>query len=179
VSDERFEFGDVVLALLENALTEAQGRGAGSAPKIEVELGDDAVRVRDDGRGLPVQPHPQSGRSLVEVILTGPRRGPRNTLAQVNASCLWVEVVVHQDGSEWFQRYDMARPAGLLHRRGPSERTGTEITCAPALGERPSFEQLRDYVRSLAGDELAQQVQVHLRDLREERGETIVLGASG
>ena len=178
MSDERFEFGDVVLALLDNALTEAQGRVGGDPPRIEIELGDDAVRVRDDGRGLPVQPHPQSGRPLLEVILTGPRRGPRNTLARVNAACLWLDVTVHQDGAEWQQRYELARPTGLLVRRGPSERTGTEITCAPVLGGRPTFEEVRDYLQSLADEDLPQQVRVDLRDLREARGETIVLGAS-
>jgi DNA gyrase subunit B len=57
---EPIEFRDVAQALLGNALREAE---EGHCTTIAVEVSDDAVRVTDDGRGLPVHPHPRSGRA--------------------------------------------------------------------------------------------------------------------
>src|SRR5712692_4587254 len=55
--------------VLDNAMDEAV---AGHASRIEIELGvDDTVTVRDNGRGIPVDPHPKfPGKSALEVILT-------------------------------------------------------------------------------------------------------------
>src|SRR5690606_34235234 len=104
---DALDFRGAALALLENALDEL---AEGHAREVELELGPETIRVRDDGRGLPVHAHPQSGRPLLEVILTGPRRGPRNTLARLNAGCLWLEVLVERDGGRWRQRYELALP---------------------------------------------------------------------
>ena len=174
MSEDRFEFRDIVVALLDNALVEAQ---AGRCQEIEVELGDDAVRVTDDGIGLPVHAHPQSGRALVEVIMTGPRRGPRNTLAKLTAACAWLDVEVNTDGALWFQRFEFARPATELERRGAATRQGTTITCAPINGEPPSFEDLRDYLRRLAEEGLKRPVKIRLLDRRAGRDETIQVEA--
>jgi len=162
---------DVLRALLENSLAEAE---AGHCAAIAVEVSDDAIRVCDDGRGLPVHPHPTSGRSLLEVIMTGPRRGPKNTLARVNASALWLEVEVHRDGQLWFQRYEYARPATPLHRKGSAIRRGTTLTVAPARGETPGFEALRDQIRAATAEARASGLKVRLRDHRVAREETIV-----
>lgn len=167
---EPIEFREVAQALLENALREAEEGHCGS---IAVEVSDDAIRVADDGRGLPVHPHPRSGRPLAEVILTGPRRGPVNTLARVNAHSLWVELEVHTGGEVWGQRYEFAHPVGPLEKKGASSRHGTTIACAPALGDAPSFDELRGFVREAAARGV--KVKVRLRDLREPaRDETIV-----
>jgi len=55
--------------VIDNAMDEAV---AGHASRIEIELGiDDTVTVRDNGRGIPVDPHPKfPGKSALEVILT-------------------------------------------------------------------------------------------------------------
>jgi DNA gyrase/topoisomerase IV subunit B len=172
---EPMTFRDVVVALVANATDEAR---AGRCTAIGLEVGDDAVRVTDDGPGLPLQPHPRSGRPLLEVILTGPRRGPVNTLARVNASCLWLEVEVHKDGELWFQRHELALPGADLAKKGAAVRRGTTITCAPALGSAPPFEALRELVREATRpgpDGLAPRVKVRLRDLRVSRDETIVI----
>jgi DNA gyrase subunit B len=176
VDDERLEFRDIILALLENALEEAQ---SGHASVIGVELGADRVKVSDDGRGLPVHPHPQSARPLVEVIMTGARRGPRNTLARINSACLWVDVEINRDGGLFFQRFEYARPATELEARGSATRSGTTISCAPAVGEAPRFDDLRDYLRTLSEDGFARQVKIRLQDTREKREEIIVIDANG
>ena len=55
--------------VIDNAMDEAV---AGHASRIEIELGvDDTVTVRDNGRGIPVDPHPKfPGKSALEIILT-------------------------------------------------------------------------------------------------------------
>jgi DNA gyrase subunit B len=168
------EFRDVVRALLDNSLDEVE---AGRCTAIAVDVYDDAVRVSDNGRGLPVHPHPRSGRPLVEVILMGPRRGPRNTLARVNADCLWLEVEVHRDGVLWFQRHELAQPTVALHRKGAATRPqGTAISCAPGRGSAPSFDEVCELVRArgAVGPE-GREARVRIRDYREARDETIVL----
>lgn len=170
---EPIDFTGVIEALLANALREAE---AGPATAVSVEVGDDAVRVVDDGRGLPVHAHPGSGRPLVEVILTGPRRGPRNTLARVNACSLWLEVESQRDGELFVQRYELARPTSEPRRRGAAVRRGTAITAAPALGAPPDFEGLRALVRRvLEARAPGLRVKVRLRDLRCAKDETIVV----
>ena len=166
------EFPDVVRALLDNALDEVE---AGHCTAVAVDLYDDAVRVSDNGRGLPVHAHPRSGRSLLEVILTGPRRGPRNTLARVNADCAWLEVEIHRDGSLWRQRYEFAKPADMLRKRGAATRPqGSAIAAAPARGHAPSFDAVCDLVRA-RGVTGPAPAKVRVRDYREARDETIEL----
>lgn len=167
---DRYDFETVIRILLQNALDEA---AAGHATAIDVELFEDAVRVTDDGRGLPVHSHPQSGRSLMEVILTGPRRGPKKSLALVTTHCLWIEAEVHRDGELWFQRYEMALPTSPPAKRGTATRHGTTITAAPAVGEPPGFERLMSLVRNLCFDRGQPKVKVRVRDRRVQRDETI------
>lgn len=138
------EFAAVTRALLENALDQL---AAGAASRVEVQVADGAVRVRDDGPGLPLSAHPQSGRPLVEVILTGPRRGPRNTLARVNAACLWLEVAVDADGEHWFQRYEWAAPTAAPERHGQAAGSGTTLVAAPGQGAPPTLADLEGWVR--------------------------------
>ncbi len=145
---DALDFRGAALALLENALDELAG---GHAREVELELGAETIRVRDDGRGLPVHAHPQSGRPLLEVILTGPRRGPRNTLARLNAGCLWLEVSVERAGERWRQRYELALPAGPPERVGAATGSGTTVTCAPSRGAPPALEELERAVRARAG----------------------------
>ena len=177
---ETLTYRQVAVALLENALAEAW---AGHCTAIAAEIWDDAVRVSDNGRGLPLHPHPRSGRPLLEVILTGPRRGPKNTLARVNHGSAWVEVEVGKDGELWSQRYELALPATPLQRRGAATRRGTTISCAPVLGAPPRFEELRQEVRRLVAGRAPgaepkppqQQLKLRLIDRREAREETIVV----
>ena len=172
-SVSRLDFRDVVVALLLNALQEAR---AGHCGVIDLEITQDAVCVTDDGRGLPVQPHPQSGRLLLEVIFTGARRSAKNTLALVNANCLWLEVEVHREGTLWFQRYELARPVSSPpEQRGQATRRGTAIRCAPVFGEAPTFEDLRALVQELSREEAGIRVKVRIRDRRVAKDETIVI----
>lgn len=170
--EQTLEFRRVVEALLQNALDLAQQEAVHA---IDLEISADLVRIGDDGPGLPMQPHPFSGRPLLEVIMTGARREAMNTLARLNASCLWLDVEIHRDGELWFQRYEFARPTAPPKQRGTAVRQGTTISCAPARGEPPTFEQLRAMVRRLTQDTPGVKVKVRIRDAREAQDETIVI----
>ena len=67
-TDER-SMHHLVAELLDNAMDEAV---TGHATRIVVELGvDNLITVRDNGRGIPVDPHPKfKGKSALEVIMT-------------------------------------------------------------------------------------------------------------
>lgn len=171
MDDERLDFLDVARILLENALDEAV---QGHCTAIAVEVSDDAIQVTDDGRGLPVHQHPVSRRPLLEVILMGPRRGPRNSLARVNACCLWIEAEIHRDGGLWRQRFEFALPAAPVELRGAATRRGTKLTCAPLAGSAPSFEELCELVRQCTR-RAGLRVKVRIFDRRVARDETIVV----
>ncbi len=109
--------------------------------------------------------------------MTGARRGPRNTLARLTSACLWVDVEVHRDGGLYFQRFEYAQAQGELEHRGIATRRGTTISCAPAVGEKPRFEDLRDALRTLGEDGCASRVKIRLKDLSEQKEATIVIDA--
>jgi len=142
------DFAAVARALLENALDQV---AAGRASAVGVTFTGATVSVRDDGPGLPLGPHPLSGRPLLEVILTGPRRGPRNTLARVNAACLWLEAAVDAGGGHWFQRYEWAVPVAPPERHGDSRTTGSTLLAAPSRGDPPSLQQVVAWIDARRG----------------------------
>ena len=162
---------EIAVAVLNNALAQ---RAAG-AERFEVHSYDDGVEVRDDGPGLPVHPHPRSRRPLIEVILTGPRRGPLNTLAHVTRSCLWLEAKVYRPEGVFRQRCDFAAPGAL---QGPDPRDagdperGTVIRCAPGQGDLPELSELAARLEAL----VPQGCEVRLVDHRVKREQRLAGG---
>jgi topoisomerase-4 subunit B len=131
--------------LLDNAMDEAV---AGHATRIELELGaDGSVTVRDNGRGIPVDPHPKfKDKSALEIILTtlhsgGKFGGKAYTtsgglhgvgLSVVNALADRLHVEVARDRQLWVQDYARGKPKGPLKAAGPvANRRGTVIQFHP------------------------------------------------
>ena len=130
--------------VLDNAMDEAV---AGFAKVIEVSLSDEGVlTVRDDGRGMPVDPHPKfPGKSALEVIMTVLHSGGKFSgkayetsgglhgvgVSVVNALSERVDITVWKDGFEWRQAFSRGRPMGRLEQTGPSRRHGTSVSFAP------------------------------------------------
>src|SRR5258707_266505 len=105
----------LVYEVVDNAVDEAL---AGDCDTIDVTLlADGAVRVRDDGRGIPVDEHPVEHRPALEVVVT--------TLSWM------LEVEVRRDGYVWTQDYERGDPTGRLVRGAASQETGTTITFWP------------------------------------------------
>jgi topoisomerase IV subunit B len=131
--------------ILDNAMDEAV---AGHATRIEVELGSgNWVTVRDNGRGIPVDPHPRfPSKSALEVILTTLHSGGKFGgdayrtsgglhgvgVSVVNALSDEFEVEVARDRQLWSQSYSRGEPRTGLANRGPVQnRRGTTVRFRP------------------------------------------------
>src|SRR6266849_443969 len=127
--------------VIDNAMDEAV---AGHASRIEIELGvDDTVTVRDNGRGIPVDPHPKfPGKSALEVILTTLHSGGKFGgdayktsgglhgvgISVVNALSDKLSVEVARDRKLWSQEYSRGKPKTKLKDLGPVQnRRGTTV----------------------------------------------------
>jgi topoisomerase-4 subunit B len=147
--------------VLDNAMDEAV---AGHARLIEVTLdADGALSVRDDGRGMPVDPHPKyPGKSALEVIMTMLHSGGKFSgkayetsgglhgvgVSVVNALSQSLEVGVWRDGFEWRQGFSRGIPTGVLQQVGPSKKHGTAVRFLPdeqIFGEGAAFKPARLY----------------------------------
>ncbi len=128
--------------VLDNAMDEAV---AGHANRIEIEIAaDQTVTVRDNGRGIPVDPHPKfKNKSALEVILTTLHAGGKFGgkvyqtagglhgvgLSVVNALCDRLMVEVARNREAWTQDYVRGMPQGKLKAKGPVQnRRGTNVT---------------------------------------------------
>jgi topoisomerase-4 subunit B len=131
--------------LLDNAMDEAV---AGHASWIEVRLdGDGGLTVRDNGRGIPIDPHPKfPDRSALEVILTTLHSGGKFGakvyqtagglhgvgVSVVNALAEELVVEVARNRELWRQSYTRGAPTTGLERIGPAaNRRGTLIRVLP------------------------------------------------
>jgi topoisomerase-4 subunit B len=144
--------------ILDNAMDEAV---AGHATRIEVELGSgNWVTVRDNGRGIPVDPHPRfPGKSALEVILTTLHSGGKFGgdayrtsgglhgvgVSVVNALSDEFEVEVARERQLWSQSYSRGEPRAGLANHGPvHNRRGTTVRFHPdpdifgEIGFRPA-----------------------------------------
>jgi topoisomerase-4 subunit B len=145
--------------VLDNAMDEAV---AGHAKLIEVSLdAEGALTVRDDGRGMPVDPHPKyPGKSALEVIMTMLHSGGKFSgkayetsgglhgvgVSVVNALSERTEVRVWKDGFEWVQRFSRGVPKGKLEQVAPSRKHGTAVTFRPdetIFGDGAAFKPAR------------------------------------
>ena len=135
----------LVQEVVDNSVDEAL---AGYAREIEVTIKKDgSVEVVDDGRGMPVDIHPQHKVSGVELILTRLHSGGKFDnenynfsgglhgvgVSVVNALSTWLEVEVKRDGRLYCQTYANGKPKGKLKATGEvgKRNTGTRIHFLP------------------------------------------------
>ncbi len=130
--------------VLDNAMDEAVAR---HAKLITVDLDADGVlSVRDDGRGIPVDPHPKHpGKSALEVVMTVLHSGGKFSgkayetsgglhgvgVSVVNALSDRLDVTVWRDGFEWKQSFSRGLPQGSIVQVQPSKKRGTLIRFHP------------------------------------------------
>ncbi len=173
---------------LDNAMDEAV---AGHAKLIEVSLdADGALTVRDDGRGIPVDPHPKDRtKSALEVIMTTLHSGGKFSgkayetsgglhgvgISVVNALSERLQAVVWKDGFEWRQSFARGRPLGPLEQVTPSRKRGTAIRFLPdpaIFGEDAAFKPARLYRMARSKAYLFRGVEIRWACAPERAGDT-------
>ena len=174
----------LVWEIVDNSIDEAL---AGFASHIEVEiLHGDVISVKDDGRGLPVDIHPKTGKSAVETIFTVLHAGGKFDgssykvsgglhgvgASVVNALSEWLEVIVSRNGRKYKQRFERGKVKYDLKESGTSHHTGSQVIfkADPVMFTETTvynYETLRQRVQQLAF--LNKGIKMTLRD---KRGET-------
>ncbi len=130
--------------VVDNSIDEAQN---GYADKIVVTIQKDgSVRVEDNGRGIPVSIHPQTGRPALETVMTVLHAGGKFGegggykvsgglhgvgVSVVNALSEWCEVQVKRNGKLYMQRYRRGVPEHDMVELGEAEGTGTTTIFKP------------------------------------------------
>ena len=134
----------LVWEILDNSIDEAMN---GYASNIAVALHKDAasITIQDDGRGIPVDKHPQTKTSAMEVIFTtlhagGKFEGQNYKTAGglhgvgasvVNALSRELVATVRRDGATYEQKYKQGEPVGGVKKIGPARGTGTTVFFRP------------------------------------------------
>jgi topoisomerase IV subunit B len=130
--------------VLDNAMDEAVAR---HAKHIRVDLDAEGfLSVFDDGRGIPVDPHPKHpGKSALEVVMTVLHSGGKFSgkayetsgglhgvgVSVVNALSERLDVTVWRDGFEWKQSFSRGNVLAPIQQVGPSKKKGTLIRFKP------------------------------------------------
>jgi len=166
--------------VLDNAMDEAV---AGHADRISVSLDADGfVSVEDNGRGIPVDPHPRfPDKSALEVVLTTLHAGGKFSdkayqtagglhgvgVSVVNALSQRVEVEVARGRTLYAQTYERGTPLGPLETVGPApNRRGTKVRFKPdaeIFGPRAGFKPARLFAMSRAKAYLRPGVEIRWR----------------
>ena len=133
----------LVYEVVDNSVDEAL---AGYASEIQVTLlADGGVRVKDDGRGIPVDEHPVEKRSALEVIMTTLHAGGKFDgksyavsgglhgvgISVVNALSTRVDIDIQRDGYRFTQSYAYGAPVGPVQQGEETTETGTTTTFWP------------------------------------------------
>ena len=143
----------LVWEILDNAVDEAMN---GFASNIRVTLHEDgsSITIEDDGRGIPVDKHPTSKKSALEVIFTVLHAGGKFEhgsyktagglhgvgASVVNALSKELIATVKRDGAQWEMRFKQGKPVGPLKKLGAARGSGTTVYFHPDATIFPKIE---------------------------------------
>jgi DNA gyrase subunit B len=171
----------LVWEVVNNSIDEAM---AGYCKNVMIELlPENKVRVVDDGRGIPVEKHPQTKVSTLETVMTKLHAGGKFGgegykisgglhgvgVSVVNALSDWTKAEVKREGKLWIQEYKRGKPLSQAKAKGRVQGTGTTITFSPDPEIFPEIEwnwnKIVDYLRQQAY--LTKGVNIRIFDRRE------------
>src|SRR6187401_1026447 len=143
----------LVWEILDNAIDEAMN---GYASNVRVKLYEDgsSITIEDDGRGIPVDKHPTTKKSALEVIFTVLHAGGKFEKGNyktagglhgvgasvVNALSTELVATIKRDGAQWEMRFKRGKPTGPLKKLGAARGSGTIVYFHPDSTIFPKIE---------------------------------------
>lgn len=185
-STDEYGLHHLVYEIVDNSIDEAL---AGFCDTINVTIkADNSIEVVDNGRGIPVDPHPVYKISALEVVLTKLHAGGKFDnksykvsgglhgvgVSVVNALSSHMQVEVFREGKIYFQEYKKGKPIAAVAQKGKTTKQGTKVTFWPD-GEifehtNYNFDTLAKRLRELAF--LNANLKITLNDERDEKIKT-------
>ncbi len=181
-------FHHLVNEVVDNSIDEAL---AGYADKINITINrDESITVEDNGRGIPVDIHPEEKKSALEVVMTMLHAGGKFDkssykvsgglhgvgVSVVNALSEWLKVEVKRDGKVFFQEYKRGIAKAPVKEIGKTkkEESGTTITFLPDKEifniSKFKFDTIAERMRELAY--LNKNISITIKDKRDGNEET-------
>ena len=156
----------LVWEVVDNSIDEAM---AGHCTEITVSLLDDGIiSVEDNGRGIPVDIHPEEGKSGLELVMTVLHAGgkfDKDTykvsgglhgvgVSVVNALSEWCEADVYRGQKHYNQKYKIGEAQTKVIEKGSTKKNGTKITFRPDysvfVGQTYNAETIKNRLRELS-----------------------------
>ena len=178
----------LVNEVVDNSIDEALG---GYNDRIDVTINKDgSVSVYDEGRGIPVDIHPEEKKSALEIVMTVLHAGGKFDkdsykvsgglhgvgVSVVNALSEWLKVEVRRDGKIYYHEYKLGVPQGSIKEIGKVKKgvSGTTVTFKPDgtifNSTKFNFETLAQRMRELAY--LNKSVTINIKDEIEDESES-------